>query len=133
MPAVPRVQAHRRPPGQVAPAPPRLFGAEDDSPPKAGRGQILPAAGGTQGSIPAKAAQLGEVAVVVEDRYSSLLKSAYAPEGFLPDLLARVQIRYPEIPIVFAETRALAEEWTFRWLGAALAEAAAESDAIDSP
>jgi hypothetical protein len=42
--------------------------------------------------------------------------------GYLPDLLARVQVRCPEIPIVFAETRPLAEEWTYRWLGAALAE-----------
>jgi len=37
-------------------------------------------------------------------------------------MLARVQVRYPEIPIVFLETRPLAEEWTFRYLGAALAE-----------
>jgi len=50
------------------------------------------------------------------------LKHAYTPAGFLPDILARVQIRYPEIPIVFLETRPLAEVWTFRYLGAALAE-----------
>jgi hypothetical protein len=37
-------------------------------------------------------------------------------------MLARVQVRYPEIAIVFLETRPLAEEWTFRYLGAALAE-----------
>jgi len=52
----------------------------------------------------------------------TLLKHAYAPAGFLPDMLARVQVRYPEIPIVFLDTRSLAEEWTFRYLGAALAE-----------
>ena len=69
-----------------------------------------------------KLASLPRAAVVVEDRYSALLKVAHAPAGFLPDLLARVQVRYPEVPIVFAETRPLAEEWTFRWLGAALAE-----------
>jgi ERCC4-type nuclease len=67
-------------------------------------------------------AELERAAVVVEERYSSLLKHAHAPAGFLPDLLARVQVRYPEIPIVFLETRPLAEEWTYRWLGAALAE-----------
>lgn len=67
-------------------------------------------------------AELPRAAVVVEDRYGNLLKNAYAPEGFLPDLLARVQVRYPEIPIVFLETRPLAEEWTFRYLGAALVE-----------
>jgi len=51
-----------------------------------------------------------------------LLAHRFSPGGFLPDLLARVQVRYPEIPIVFAETRPLAEEWTYRYLGAALAE-----------
>jgi hypothetical protein len=65
---------------------------------------------------------LPRAAIVVEDRYASLLKHAHAPSGYLPDLLARVQVRYPEVPIVFLETRPLAEEWTYRWLGAALAE-----------
>jgi hypothetical protein len=67
---------------------------------------------------------------VVEDRYGNLLKLAYAPAGFLPDLLARVQVRYPEIPLLFLETRPLAEEWTFRYLGAALAEVTAESPPV---
>jgi hypothetical protein len=79
----------------------------------------------------AKMAALPRAALVVEDRYSSLLKLTHAPAGFLPDMLARVQVRYPEIPIVFAETRPLAEEWTFRWLGAALAESIAVGDAWD--
>jgi hypothetical protein len=70
----------------------------------------------------AKLAEVPRAAVVVEDRYGNLLKHAYAPAGFLPDMLARVQVRYAEIPIVFLETRPLAEEWTFRYLGAALAE-----------
>ena len=68
-------------------------------------------------------------ALVVEDRYGNLLKHAYAPAGFLPDMLARVQVRYTEIPIVFLETRPLAEEWTFRYLGAALAEYESEQHA----
>jgi hypothetical protein len=70
----------------------------------------------------AKLAELPRAAVVVEERYSALLQQAHAPTGFLPDLLARVQVRYPEIPIVFLETRAFAEEWAYRWLGAALVE-----------
>lgn len=82
-----------------------------------------------------KLAGLPRAALVVEDRYSALLKVSHAPSGFLPDLLARVQVRYPEIPIVFVETRPLAEEWTFRWLGAALADAIATSETwgADSP
>ncbi len=53
----------------------------------------------------ARLATLPRAAVVVEDRYSALLKQSHAPAGFLPDLLARVQVRYPEIPIVLLETR----------------------------
>ena len=70
----------------------------------------------------AKLTEMPRAAVVVEDRYGNLLKHAYTPAGFLPDMLARVQVRYPEIAILFLETRPLAEEWTFRYLGAALAE-----------
>jgi hypothetical protein len=79
----------------------------------------------------AKLAEMPRAAVVVEDRYGNLLKHAYTPAGFLPDMLARVQVRYPEIAIVFLETRPLAEEWTFRYLGAALAEY--ESEQIAGP
>ncbi|MEX1344329.1 MAG: ERCC4 domain-containing protein [Candidatus Limnocylindrales bacterium] len=74
-------------------------------------------------------ATLPRSALVVEDRYAALLKLEHAPSGYLPDLLARVQVRYPETPIVFTETRPLAEEWTYRWLGAALAEHLATGDA----
>ena len=36
-------------------------------------------------------------------------------------MLAALTVRYPTVPIHFAETRPLAEEWTYRFLGAALA------------
>ena len=39
-----------------------------------------------------------------------------------PDILARLQIRYREIPIVFADSRKFAEEWTYRFLAAAVAD-----------
>ena len=35
------------------------------------------------------------------------------------DGLAELQVRWPTIPIVFCETRKLAEEWTYRYLAAA--------------
>jgi hypothetical protein len=77
----------------------------------------------------AKLTEMPRAAVVVEDRYGNLLKHAYAPAGFLPDMLARVQVRYPEISIVFLETRPLDEEWTYRYLGAAMAEFESEQPA----
>jgi len=74
------------------------------------------------------AGQLSELAtvpragVVVEERYSKLFRLPFVQPGFVADLLARVQVRWPSVPVFFAETRPLAEEWTFRFLGACLAE-----------
>lgn len=71
----------------------------------------------------AELASLNRAAVVVEDRYSALFKVPRVAPGFLADLLGALQVRYPQVPIVFCENRSLAEEWTFRFLGAALARA----------
>jgi hypothetical protein len=73
-------------------------------------------------------AHLPRAALVVEDRYADLFKLEHVAPGFVAELLATVQVRYPAVPIVFCETRALAEEWTFRFLGAALAYAQAEAE-----
>ena len=70
---------------------------------------------------------LWRAAVVVEDRYAELFRIERVKDGFLPDLLARIQVRYPTVPIVFCDTRPLAEQWVYRFLGAALAEAEAEA------
>lgn len=45
------------------------------------------------------------------------------------DALAELQVRWPEVPIVFCETRALAEEWTYRYLAAAVTWAESEGAA----
>ena len=39
------------------------------------------------------------------------------------DGLAECQVRWPMVPIVFCETRKLAQEWTYRFLAAATAGA----------
>jgi hypothetical protein len=62
-------------------------------------------------------------AALVEDRYGEVFKEQHVSPGFLADLLGALQVRYPNVPIVFCDTRPLAEEWTFRFLGAALARA----------
>lgn len=67
-------------------------------------------------------------ALVVEDRYSAVFKLEHVQPGWAAELLAAVQVRYPNVPIVFCETRPLAEEWAYRWLGAALTYAHAEAE-----
>lgn len=77
---------------------------------------------GKLGFVMAELSTLPAAAVVVEDRYSSLFKAEHVEPGWLPELLARLQVRHPGVPVVFCETRKLAEEWTYRFLGAGLAE-----------
>lgn len=79
------------------------------------------------GALPFQLAELAELpraAVVVEGSYAQLLAAPRVQPGFLADLLARAQIRYPTVPIVFAGSRKHAEEYTFRLLGAARADLA---------
>ena len=64
-------------------------------------------------------ASVPRAAVVVEDRYSQVFKSDRVRPALIIDGLAECQVRWPEIPIVFCETRPLAEEWTYRYLAAA--------------
>jgi hypothetical protein len=70
----------------------------------------------------AELASLDRAAVVVEGRYADLFTREHVQPGFLADLVAQLQVRYPNVPIVFCGSRKLAEEWTFRFLGAARAE-----------
>lgn len=71
-------------------------------------------------------AAVPRAAVVVEDRYSALFKQRHARPAVVADTLAEYQVRWPTIPIVFCETRSLAEEWTYRYLAAAWQWAASE-------
>lgn len=73
-------------------------------------------------------AALHRAAVVIEDRYSQVFKLERVRPAIVADGLAEVQVQWPNVPIVFCETRSLAEEWTYRFLAAARI-AHAESDA----
>ena len=68
----------------------------------------------------AELAALPVAAVVVEERYGALLDHQHIQPGWLLELVARLQVRYPAVPIVFADSRKLAEEYTYRYLAAAL-------------
>jgi hypothetical protein len=79
----------------------------------------------------AELAALPRAAVVVEDRYSQVFKLARVRPALVADGLAELQVRWPNVPIVFCETRVLAEEWTYRFLAAAHAWAATEAAATE--
>jgi len=65
-------------------------------------------------------ASLSRAAVVVEARYSEVFKLDRIRPAVVAEGIAECQVRWPTVPIVFCETRALAQEWTFRFLGAAM-------------
>lgn len=67
-------------------------------------------------------AELPHAAVVVEGDYPDLIRTQPGRGSWLVDMLARLAVRYPEVPVVFAGSRKFAEEWTFRFLGAVAAD-----------
>ncbi|MDA8056592.1 MAG: hypothetical protein M0032_01260 [Actinomycetota bacterium] len=86
------------------------------------------------GGLPTLLAGLAVVeraALVVEDRYGAVFRHPHVRPGVLAELVAEAQVRVPEVPIVFADSRKLAEEWAFRYLGAALAYHLADTLAGD--
>jgi hypothetical protein len=72
-------------------------------------------------------AALSRAAVVVEERYSRVFTLQRVRPAVVADGLAELQVRWPGVPIVFCETRSLAEEWTYRYLAAARQWALTES------
>lgn len=68
-------------------------------------------------------AQAPHSALVVEGRLSDLVKTgtkAGVRPGWLLNLIAALQVEHPTVAWMFAETRALAEDWAYRWLAASL-------------
>lgn len=66
-------------------------------------------------------------AIVIEDRWADVFRLTYVAPAMVAEMLAAAQVRYPNVPIVFCENRPLAQEWTYRFLGAASAFADEES------
>jgi hypothetical protein len=78
----------------------------------------------------AELASVPRAAVVVEDRYSQVFAQDRVRPSLVADGLAELQVRWPTIPLVFCETRPLAEEWTYRFLAAAHTFVAGERDIL---
>lgn len=74
----------------------------------------------------AELAALPRAAVIVEDRYSQVFKLDRIRPAVVADGLAELQVRFPNVPVVFADNRKLAEEWTYRYLAAAASWAETE-------
>jgi hypothetical protein len=75
----------------------------------------------------AELAAMPHAAVVVEDRWSAVFKLERVRPAVVASGLAEAQVRFPGVPIVFCETRPLAQEWAYRFLGAALAHERADA------
>lgn len=76
-------------------------------------------------------AALPRAAVVVEQRYSAVFTLERIRPAVVADGIAELQVRWPSVPIVFCDNRRLAEEWTYRYLAAAYAWAAADAGAVE--
>ena len=57
-------------------------------------------------------------ALVVEDRWSQVFKLDRVRPAVVAAGIAECQVRYPMVPILFCETRPLAQEWEYRFFGA---------------
>lgn len=87
----------------------------------------------TSGKLKYQLADLAAVpraAVVVEERYSQVLGLKHVRPAVVLEGLAECQVRWPQVPIHFCETRKLAQEWTYRFLAAAWVAAAEEDHGI---
>jgi hypothetical protein len=67
-------------------------------------------------------AEMARAAIVVEGDYPDLFRTQPGRGSWLADMLARLAVRYPEVPIVFAGSRKFAEEWAYRFLSAAVGD-----------
>jgi hypothetical protein len=76
---------------------------------------------GKLGFLLGELAALPAAAVVVEERYGALASAPRVTAGWPCELVVRLQVRYPAVPIMFADSRKLAEDYTHRFLATAAA------------
>ena len=72
-------------------------------------------------------ASVPRAAIVVEERYSRALQHPVVRASVIADGLAELQVAFPNVPVMFCETRKLAQQWTYRFLAAAAAAHELES------
>jgi len=57
-------------------------------------------------------------AVILEGRLSDLIKREEVRPGWLLNIIATLQVQFPRVNWMFAETRKIAEDYAYRWLAA---------------
>ena len=67
-------------------------------------------------------AEFPRAAIVIEGDYPDLFRTQPGRGSWLGDMLGRLAVRYPDVPVVFAGSRKFAEEWAYRFFGAAVAD-----------
>ncbi len=55
-------------------------------------------------------------------RVRDLFRTQPGRGSWLAEMVGRLAVRYPEVPVIFAGSRKLAEEWAYRFLSAAVAD-----------
>jgi len=69
-------------------------------------------------------AEVARAAIVVEGDYPDLFRTQPGRGSWLADMLGRLAVRYPEVPVIFAGSRRFAEQSAYRFLGAAATDRA---------
>ena len=77
--------------------------------------------GGKLSYLMAALSTIPHSALVIEEKYSAVFKLDRVRPAVVAEGIAEAQVRFPSVPIVFTDTRALAQEWTYRFFGAAVA------------
>ncbi len=78
--------------------------------------------GGRMSYLLSDLASLPRAAVVVEEGYGKIFAQPQGRGSTVAEAVAEAQARFPTVPIIFCDTRALAQEWIYRWFGACLTE-----------
>jgi hypothetical protein len=82
---------------------------------------VTSAVAGTLGFALAELSTVPHSCLVIDSRFSDVLKAAGRVQpGWLLSVVAALQVSHPRVNWVFAETRALAQEFALRWLAATL-------------
>lgn len=79
----------------------------------------------------ASLAALPHAAVLVEERYGKVLQHEVVRTSVIVEGLTECQVRFPNVPIVFCDTRALAQDWAHRFLAAAYTHARQDGAGAD--